>query len=1185
MRTFLRRHSVVLSPGEHIPSTAFPHMAYSNSSIPGHSGTQDQAQANQLFNQGLQLHSQGRVNDAMLAYEQALQLAPTHFQALHHVGIGAFQLGDPSLAEHFIRSALAVNPDVAEAHSNLGNALKEQQRFDEALGSYDAALALQAGDSDTYYNRGIVLQALRRQEEALDSYDRALALNAADEQAWNNRAVVLKDLGRHQAALESVGRTLALNAHNVEAHNNRGNILNDRGDAEAALQAFDLAIELFPDYADAWYNRGRALQTLERFVEAVESYSKAIALDPALARAYNNRAMVLRKLRRLKEALLDCEQAIALQRDYIDAYRTQGQILREMGRPDMAALSYEAVTVLERNDTSAMQHRALALKDGKEYEAALESIGRAIALEPDNADLYLTRGVIQRDAKDYDAAIESCRKVIELWPGHPSGYTNLGRVMDELGQREEAMSSYERAIAVDPACAVAHFNRGLLQLQQGNYADGWRSYESRWSAEELALSKDKREYEQPLWTGEQSLEGKTVLLWSEQGLGDTLQFCRYATMVAQRGATVILEVKPELIGLMGTLAGVSRIIAKDGAAPAFDLHCPLMSLPLAFGTRVETIPAAVPYLAADPNRVAEWARVLGEKTRLRVGVVWNGNPKYMNDAIRSITLGQFSPLFGEDCEFVALQKEVRTSDKAVLDTSRNVRQFAAAIKDFTDTAALCELMDVIVTVDTSVAHLAGALGKPVWVLLPRRPDWRWLLEREDNPWYPNTKLYRQPSEGDWNAVVDKVRADLGALARTESAKPKTRNSGERAPTLSRANMNIVIINWRGGENDPFTYFSTCMKQAFERMGRPTHIVNLDDSIMRNLAEINNEGIDFVITWQGLGSQLGATDTNPTTIWDQLKVPLLCYHGDHPSHMPLNHKAVSPWMHHIYATASFARFANTHVPRERSATFFPTPIWFTDGVKGQFEGEFFVFPKNIDDLDSTLDNWRRAPQRRVANFLLDAADAIISEFRNGNQTSHHDIIDSMLNAEMMVALCEELNSSELAVRMHIHMLLDKIHRNTIAEHVINELEDVPLKIYGRGWERFQLRRNRHHEFLAFDSMSDNAFQFASQYGIVDVAPIHDGLHDRTHRALGNRSGFLLGSNWQYETFLGGDYGGLFFDGATGGLRSRAEHVMQSPEAHRMQCRDFGRQFQQHFSLFSFVKYLEGMSDVVRTRARA
>lgn len=397
-------------------------------------------------------------------------------------------------------------------------------------------------------------------------------------------------------------------------------------------------------------------------------------------------------------------------------------------------------------------------------------------------------------------------------------------------------------------------------------------------------------------------------------------------------------------------------------------------------------------------------------------------------------------------------------------------------------------------------------------------------------------------------------------------------------------MSIVIVNWQGGENDPFTYFSACMKQALERMGRPTHVVNLDNSTTRELVELNNNGIDFVMLWQGLGLQLGATDTDPATFWDKLKVPVLCYHGDHPCQMPAHHKATSPWVQHIYGMASFAMFANTYFARERSANFFPAPVSFPDGVKGQFEGDFFVFPKNIDDLDSTFEGWRRAPERRIASFLLDAADAIIGEFRNGNRTNHHDIIDGMLNAEVMAALCEDLKNSDWPVRLHIHMLLDKIHRNAVAEHVINDLKDVPLKIYGRGWERFRLRQNRYHEFLPFDAMSDNAFQFASRYGIVDAAPIHDSLHDRTLRAMGNRSGFLMGSNWSYESFLGGDYSDLFFDGAAGALRARAERVMQSPEAHRAQCCDFAQEYQRHFSLFNFIKYLEGMSDTVRARAR-
>ena len=398
-------------------------------------------------------------------------------------------------------------------------------------------------------------------------------------------------------------------------------------------------------------------------------------------------------------------------------------------------------------------------------------------------------------------------------------------------------------------------------------------------------------------------------------------------------------------------------------------------------------------------------------------------------------------------------------------------------------------------------------------------------------------------------------------------------------------MSIVIINWRGGENDPFSYFSACMKQAFERMGRPTHVVNLDDSFMQEMAAFGDDGIDFVIMWQGIGLEIGTTDTDPTSFWDRLQVPVLCYHGDHPCHMPGNHKAMSPWVEHIYSTASFAMFANRFYPRKSAASFFPPPVSFGDGVKGQFDGDFFVFPKNVDDVEANLAKWRAAPDRPVARFLLGAADAIIKEFRNGNRKSHHDIIDGMLDAGMMATLCEDLENEELVVRVHVHMLLDKIHRNTVSEHVLDELADVPLKVYGRGWERFERRQNPRHEFLSFDALSDNSFQYASRYGILDAAPIHDSLHDRTVRAMGNQSSFLMGSDWPYETLLGGDYGNLFFDGTPGALRDRAERVMQAPEAHRALCRDFAQQYKRSFSLFNFVKYLEEKSDMIRTRARS
>jgi hypothetical protein len=397
-------------------------------------------------------------------------------------------------------------------------------------------------------------------------------------------------------------------------------------------------------------------------------------------------------------------------------------------------------------------------------------------------------------------------------------------------------------------------------------------------------------------------------------------------------------------------------------------------------------------------------------------------------------------------------------------------------------------------------------------------------------------------------------------------------------------MNVVILNWGSGENDPFTYFSACLKQVFERMGRSAHVVTFSDRTLADLSAACTKGVDFVITWQGIGLQMGAQTPDAPTLWDMLKVPLICYHGDHPAHAPGNHKAMSSWVRHVYASPGFSTFANRWIPRKRPATFFHTPVFFPDAVQGRFEGDYFVLPKNLDPLDAMLDTFRRAPQRRTGAFMLEAADAIMSEFRNGNTRNHHDLVEAMLTDDVLASLCNELDNTPLTVRLHLHALLDKVHRNAVSEHILNELKEVPLKIYGRGWDRFRAQGNRQHEYLHFDAMSDNAFQFSSNYGILDVAPIHDTLHDRTYRAMANKAGFLMGANWQYETFLGGDYGALFFDGKRGALRERAERVMSAPDAHRAQVREFTRDYQRHFSYFNFVKYLEGLSDSVRAQNR-
>ena len=297
-------------------------------------------------------------------------------------------------------------------------------------------------------------------------------------------------------------------------------------------------------------------------------------------------------------------------------------------------------------------------------------------------------------------------------------------------------------------------------LLDGQFAQGWQEYEWRWKKEGTIKTAGFRNFPQPLWLGAEPLRNKTILLYGEQGLGDTIQFCRYMSLVAKFGAKVILEVQRPLVKLLKNLEGVSHIIAKGDTVPAFDYQCPLLSLPLAFKTELNTIPPAAKNITSDNEKNSKWQSKLGGKSKPRVGLVWSGSTGHKNDHNRSLTLTELLPHLPSNVDYVCLQKELRDIDKVALEKNSHIQFYGDALEDFTDTAALCDLMDVVISVDTSVAHLAGTLRKPTWVLLPYSPDWRWLLDRDDSPWYPSAKLYRQEKIGNWNGVLEKLMRDL-----------------------------------------------------------------------------------------------------------------------------------------------------------------------------------------------------------------------------------------------------------------------------------------------------------------------------------------------------------------------------------------------------------------------------------------
>ncbi len=396
-----------------------------------------------------------------------------------------------------------------------------------------------------------------------------------------------------------------------------------------------------------------------------------------------------------------------------------------------------------------------------DLRAALAAYRRALALRSDLPEAHNNVGNVLQATGDYAAAIAAYRRALALHPAYAEAHNNLGNALQGAGRLEEAVAAHRQALALRGDFADAQWNLAYALLLQGDYAAGWAQNEWRWQA--TGRQPADPGWRQPLWLGTPSPAGRTLLVHHEQGLGDTLQMLRYVPLLAAEDARVIVRVPPVLAAVAATVPGVSAVVQAGGALPDFDLHCPCMSLPHAFGTRLETIPAKLPYLSAPESSRAAWQARLGTAQRLRVGLAWAGSVAHRNDRNRSLPLQQLLPLLDLDVEFHSLQKEYRGDDRARLDADGRIIDHAAELGDLADTAGLIAGLDRVITVDTAVAHLAGGMGRPVWLLLPFAPDYRWLLGREDSPWYPGMRLFRQAAPDDWAGVIVHVRKALAAL--------------------------------------------------------------------------------------------------------------------------------------------------------------------------------------------------------------------------------------------------------------------------------------------------------------------------------------------------------------------------------------------------------------------------------------
>jgi tetratricopeptide (TPR) repeat protein len=520
------------------------------------------------------------------------------------------------------------------------------------------------------------------------------------------------------AALRICDAELAARPDSPETHNWRGVLLSRLRRHDDAVASFDKAIQLRPEYFQAFNGRGNSLQALGRFAEAVASYDRALALNVNYPTAHANRGNALQALKRYSDAIESYHKAIALKPDHVDAYNNRGTAFRRLGY----------------------------------FEEALADFDKAIALAPNRAGLHSNRGNALQELGRYEEAVENYDTAISLDPQHPGPYSNRGLALRELGRFDDAMASFEKALELKPDYYEAIWNRALLDLEAGRFDRGWRGCEAR---KKKTPPVGVVGFEKPEWLGDTRIAGRTILVHWEQGFGDVIQFSRYIKKLSDAGAKVKFAPQKELQSLMQGLSGGADIVDLDADASDFDVHCSLQSLPLVFNTDITTIPNEV-YLAADRDRIAMWAARLPGKSRPRVGVVWKASPKRRE---RSLELDCLHRLLDPRIEVISLQKEVTDAERAWLNRMGIIR-VEDLIGDFSDTAALCMLVDLVISVDTSVAHLAGALGVPVWLLLSAVADWRWLRDREDSPWYPSMRLFRQRSRGDWDSVLRPVEREL-----------------------------------------------------------------------------------------------------------------------------------------------------------------------------------------------------------------------------------------------------------------------------------------------------------------------------------------------------------------------------------------------------------------------------------------
>jgi tetratricopeptide (TPR) repeat protein len=600
---------------------------------------------------------------------------------------------------------------------------------------------------------------MKRFAEARDACDKALALDPDNPDAWNNLGNARRELGDIEGAAEAYQTAYGLHPGMITALGNLSTLLRAMKRPGEAIPVLRRALETDPYFADGWNELGNCLQEVGQHAESLGAYAEALKVNPEHAEALSNTAVALTELKRFDEAIDYADRAIRLRADYADAWHNRGNARRCRKDFDEAIADFRHALSLKPGLANAHNNIGIILHEQGKREEALAEFDQAAALDPNLSEVHGNRANVLRELNRFEEALAEYDAAIALKSGLRDAHNNRAICLAEMRRFPEAIAEFEEAQRIDPEFAEAPWNKSILLIMSGRDEEGWRDYELRWKRQEF-LDKPNPYGKKP-WLGQTSISGKIVLLTAEQGIGDTLQMLRYIPLLTTQGARVLAAVQNPLVELVRAMPGAWGVLGEREPIPHWDEFVPTMSLPLAFGGRAADYPANIPYLFAPEAAQARWAERLGPKVKPRIALAWSGSRDHKNDHNRSMALETLRPLLDVDAEFISLQIDHRERD---LPLDPRILNLQDEIKDFVDTAAIMALCDLVISVDTSAAHLAGALGRPLWLLLPYMPDFRWYLEGDQTPWYPTARLWRQGDDRSWPPVIERVKAEAEAWA-------------------------------------------------------------------------------------------------------------------------------------------------------------------------------------------------------------------------------------------------------------------------------------------------------------------------------------------------------------------------------------------------------------------------------------